>query len=144
MQSPKYFFYKYQRSRSFIDLCPGCLRSSIFIFLSSKTAGLIETKLHVDEGMKVCSFDLGHMIKMATMPINSKNIWKLLRNWMTNDLELGMHHWVLGLYQVCSTGDPWLNLTYFTARSNLVTYAFIKLDLCYAVVAFDILSWCCV
>ena len=26
---------------------------------------------------------------------------------------------------VCSNDDPWLTLTYFTARSNLVSYAFI-------------------
>ena len=26
---------------------------------------------------------------------------------------------------VCSTDDPWVTLTYFTARSNLVTYAFL-------------------
>ena len=54
------FFYKYQRSRSFIDLCPGCLRFGIFMFFSSKTAGLMETKSHVeplfDGGMK---FDNG-------------------------------------------------------------------------------------
>ena len=49
-----------------------------FIFLSFKTAGLVEAKLHVepmfDEGMKVCSWDLGHMIERATMPIYDKNI----------------------------------------------------------------------
>ena len=69
--------YKFQRSRSFIDLRPGCLRFSIFIF-SYKTAGLIETKLHVEPllngGMKVCPWDLGHMIKMGTMPIYGKNL----------------------------------------------------------------------
>ena len=71
------FFYKHQRSRSFVDLCPGCLRFSNLILFSSKTAGLIETKLHMepllDRGMKVCSWVLGHMIKMATMPIYVKN-----------------------------------------------------------------------
>ena len=40
-------------------------------------------------------------------------------------LKLGMHHWVLKYYQVCSNDDPWLTLTYFTARSNLVPYAFV-------------------
>ena len=62
-------FYEYQRSRSFTDLYLGCLRFSIFNFFSPKTAGLIETKLHVellwDGGMKVCAWVLGHMIKMA-------------------------------------------------------------------------------
>ena len=49
-----------------------------FILFSSKTAGLIKTKLHVepllDRGMTVCSWDVGHMIKMAAMPIYGKNL----------------------------------------------------------------------
>ena len=37
---------------------------------------------------------------------------------------LGMWHWGLGPIKVCSNSDPRL-ITYFTARSNLVSYAFI-------------------
>ena len=63
-------FYNYQRSRSFTDLCPGCLRFGIFLSFS-KIVGLIETKLHIeplwDRGMKVCSWDLGQMIKAAIL-----------------------------------------------------------------------------
>ena len=40
-------------------------------------------------------------------------------------LNLGMHHRVLKYYQVCSNDDPGLTLTYFTASSNLVPYAFV-------------------
>ena len=40
-------------------------------------------------------------------------------------LKLGMQYWVLEYYQVCSNDDPELTLTYFTARSNLVPYAFV-------------------
>ena len=40
-------------------------------------------------------------------------------------LKLGMQHRVLEYYQVCSNNDPGLTLTYFTARSNLVPYAFV-------------------
>ena len=36
-----------------------------------------------------------------------------------------MHHPVLEYYQICSNDDPGLTLTYFTARSNLVPYAFV-------------------
>ena len=36
-----------------------------------------------------------------------------------------MHHRVLEYYQVCSNDDPALTLTYFTARGNLVPYAFV-------------------
>ena len=40
-------------------------------------------------------------------------------------LKLGMQHPVLEYYQIYSNDDPGLTLTYFTARSNLVPYAFI-------------------
>ena len=40
-------------------------------------------------------------------------------------LKLGMQHWVLKYYHVCSNDDPGLTLTYFTARSNLFFYAFV-------------------
>ena len=40
-------------------------------------------------------------------------------------LKLGMQHWVLEYYQISSNDDPGLTLTYFTARSNLVPYAFV-------------------
>ena len=40
-------------------------------------------------------------------------------------LKLGMQNWVLEYYQIFSNDDPWLTLTYFTARSNLVPYAFV-------------------
>ena len=38
---------------------------------------------------------------------------------MPMTLKLGMQHWVLEYYQVCSNNDAGLTLTYFTARSNL-------------------------
>ena len=40
-------------------------------------------------------------------------------------LNLGMQHQVHEYYQSCSIDDPGLTLTYFTARSNLVPYAFV-------------------
>ena len=40
-------------------------------------------------------------------------------------LNVCMQHWVLEYYQICSNNDPGLTLTYFTARSNLVPYAFV-------------------
>ena len=40
-------------------------------------------------------------------------------------LNVGMHHWVVESLQICSNDDPGLTLTYFTARSNLVPYAFV-------------------
>ena len=40
-------------------------------------------------------------------------------------LKLGKQHRVLKYYQIPSNDDPGLTLTYFTARSNLVPYAFV-------------------
>ena len=79
-----------------------------------------------DGGTKVCSNGPGHMTKMAAMAIYGKNLKKIFSG--TNrpmTLNLGMHHQVLEYYQVCSNDDPGLTLTYFTARSNLVPYAFV-------------------
>ena len=58
-------------------------------------------------------------------------------------LKLSMHHWVLEYYQVCSNDDPGLTLTYFTARSNLVPYAFVlekgkTMDFSETVVVYDL------
>ena len=40
-------------------------------------------------------------------------------------LKLGMQHRVFEYYHVSSNDNPGLALTYFTARSNLVRYAFV-------------------
>ena len=80
-------------------------------------------ELFWDGGTKVCSNVPGHMTKMAAMPIYGKNLKKSSSPEPT--LKLGMQHWVLEYYQVCSNDDPELTLTYFTARSNLVPYAFV-------------------
>ena len=65
--------------------------------------------------------------KMAAMPIYGKNLKKIIfsgtKGLMT--FKLGMQHWVLEYYQVYLNDDLRLTLTYFTARSNLVSYAFV-------------------
>ena len=76
--------------------------------------------------MKVCSNGLGYITSMAAMPIygkNLKNFFSRTKQPMT--LKVGMQHWVLEYYQVYSNDDPGLTLTYFTARSGLVLYAFV-------------------
>ena len=50
---------------------------------------------------------------------------------------------MLQYYQVCSNDDPELTLTYFTARSNLVSYAFVwekgkTMDFSETVVVYDL------
>ena len=58
-------------------------------------------------------------------------------------LKFGMQHWVLKYYQVCSNDDPGLTLTYFTARSNSVHYAFVwekgkTMDFSETIIVYDI------
>ena len=75
---------------------------------------------------KVYSNGPGHMTKMAAMPIYDENMKKIFSKTKTPmTLKVCMQHWVLEYYQVCSNDDPWLTFTYFSARSNLVPYAFI-------------------
>ena len=40
-------------------------------------------------------------------------------------LKACMQHWVFEYFQICSNDEPELTLTYFTARSNLIPYAFV-------------------
>ena len=40
-------------------------------------------------------------------------------------LKFGMQHRMYKYYQAGSNDDPGLTLTYFTARSNLLPYAFV-------------------
>ena len=58
-------------------------------------------------------------------------------------LKVGMQHWVLEYYQIYSNDDPGITLTYFTARSNFVPYAFVwekgkTMDVSETIVVFDI------
>ena len=80
-----------------------------------------------DGGTQVCSNGLGHMTKMAAMAIYGKNLKGIFFSGTKRPMTLnfGMHHRVLEYYQVCSNDDPGMTLTYFTARSNLVPYAFV-------------------
>ena len=76
--------------------------------------------------MKVFSNGLGHITNMAAMPIyydNLKKIFSGTKQPMT--LKVSMQHRVFKFYQVCSNDDLGLTLTYFTARSNLVPFAFV-------------------
>ena len=58
-------------------------------------------------------------------------------------LKLSMQHRVLKYYQVCSNDDLGLTLTYCTANSNLVAYAFVckkgkTMDFSEAIVVYDL------
>ena len=77
------------------------------------------------------------------------HIWKNLKKIFFSGtkqpmtLKVGMQHRVLKYYQICSNDDPGLTLTYFTARSNLVPYAFLWekgniMDFSETIVVYDI------
>ena len=58
-------------------------------------------------------------------------------------LKVDMQHRVLKYYLVCSSEDAELTLTYFTARSNLVPYAFVwekgkTMDFSESIVVYDL------
>ena len=100
---------------------PSVVRSQCINIFFSETAWPIKAKFYVEPpwvgGTKFCSRHLGHMTKMAAMPIYGKNPSKIFFSRTRFPRNL-----------VCSIGDsspsyddPGLTLTYFTARSNLVT-----------------------
>ena len=107
--------YEYQRSRSFIDLSPRSLRLTFSNFFSLETAKTIEAKFQMeppwDGGMKICSNGPGHM-SIAAMPIYGKNLKKIF----SGTLKVGMQHWLLEYYQVCSNDDPELTFPYFMVK----------------------------
>ena len=58
-------------------------------------------------------------------------------------MKLGIQHRVLQYYQVYSNDNPGLTLTYFTARSHLVPYAFVwengkTMDFSETIVVYDV------
>ena len=101
--------------------------STISNIIFSETACPIKAKFYVEPpwvgGTKVCSRHLGHMTKMAATPINGKNPSKIFfsRTGRPIFTKRGMLHRGLQPIIVCSNDDPGMILTYFTARSNLVT-----------------------
>ena len=69
---------------------------------------------------------LGHMTKIATMPIYGKNLLKIFFSGTKGPMTLGLGMQHLGLWpnKVCSNDVLGLTLT-FMARSNLLPYVFI-------------------
>ena len=122
--------YEYQRSRSFIDLSPRTLRFNILKLLFLRNCLADWTRLYVepqwDVGTKVWSNGLGHMTKMTAMPIYDKNLKKnhLLWNQKADDLETWSASLGTRVLPSLFNDDPGMTLT-FTARSNLVLYAFV-------------------
>ena len=71
--------------------------------------------------MKIFTNELGHMTKIAALPICGKKTLKILFS-RTNGLmalNLGLQHQKLKYYQDCSFDDLGLTLIVLTARSNM-------------------------
>ena len=87
---------------------------------------------------------MGEWKFVQSLPIYGKNLKKSsLEPKKPMTLELGIQHRVLEYYQVCSNDGPGLTLIYFTARSNLVPYAFVWLkgktmDFSETIVVYDV------
>ena len=68
-----------------------CCMSTFSNIFSSETTGPIEAKFHMkppwDGGTKVCSNGLGHMTKVAAMPIYGKNLKTSSLDQKADDLE---------------------------------------------------------
>ena len=126
------------RRTSSVRHCPHLI--NIF---SSETTGPNKVKFYMellwDGGTKVCSNGPGHMSKMAAMSIYGKNFKNLLlQNLKAHDLETWYAAWGA---QVLPNNDT--GLTYFRARSNLVTYAFVweqgkTMDFSETIVVYDV------
>ena len=94
-----------------------------------------------DRGTKVCSNGSGHMTKMAAIPIYGKNL-------ETSSQEpKGLETWYAAsgarVLPSLLKWWPWFDLTYFTARSNLVPYAFVwekgkTMDFSETIVVYDL------
>ena len=101
---------------------------------SSETTGPIKVKFHMespwDGERKFVQLIQVTWPRWPPCPYMVKTLKNQLGTWyatgpMSFSLKLGMQHQVLEYYQVCSNDDPGFTLTYFTARSNLVPYAFV-------------------
>ena len=72
--------------------------------------------------MKIHKHDAGHLTKMAAMHLYGKIPSKFFSGSGGTILtKPGRKHQGFQSIIVCSNGDPGLTLTYFTAKSNLVT-----------------------
>ena len=111
------------------SLCPSFVRppfqrSSFSKIFFSETAWPIKAKFYVEPpwegGTKDCINGPGHMTKMAAICGKPLKIF-FPRIGSPMILKLGMQHRALKLYKVYINGNLGLTMTYFTARSNLVT-----------------------
>ena len=116
----------------FLTLVQGCVHTKIKLdFLRNYCADLNQSlfesfQVQGTENLIHDAGDAGHMTKMATTPIYGKNLSKVFLSGTGGPIstKLGMYNFGLQPIIVCSNDDPGVTLTFFTARSNLVTYVY--------------------
>ena len=106
----------------FLTLAPGRLHMKIKACFLGNYWAIFNQILYVSfryNEMKINKHDAGLMTKVA---IYGKNPSKIFFSGTGEPIymKLGLQHRGLQPIIVCSNNDPWLTLTYFTARSNLV------------------------
>ena len=123
--------YEYQRSRSFIDIGPNLSDSIFSNFYSSITTRSIEAKFHVEPQWYKRTGNVFKWSRSHDQDGRHAHIWeKPIKIFFTGTerlmtLKLGMQHKVLKNNQIYSNNAPGLTLIYFTAKLNLVPYAFV-------------------
>ena len=112
-----------------VSFVQGHSDSTFANFFSLEKGKPFEAKFHVeppgDGGTKVCSNGPGHMTNMATTPYMLKTLKKSSFSGTKNRWPW---KWVASGARVLPSLFkcwPWLTLTYFTARSDLVPDAFV-------------------
>ena len=121
--------YEVQMSRSLTDLGPNLSDSICLNFFSTITTRPIEAKFRVeppwDGGTKVYSKGLGHMTKMADMPIYGKNLLKSSslepKSRLPRNLVRIIKYSSTINIQMMPLGWPWPILR----QTNLLPYAFL-------------------
>ena len=107
---------EYSRSKSFFDLGQRSLRFQSSNLFFSKTGGQFGTKVHMKAwrriGMKINTNELGHMTKMAAMPIYGKNLKKSSSpeptdQWPWNLVCSIVYVNTTKIVQIISLGWPW-------------------------------------
>ena len=102
--------------------------SNVFV---SETAGPIKAKFYVEPhwegGTKVYINGPGHMTKMAATSIYGKNPSKIFYSKTGGPIFTKLDMWHRGLLPIIVyiNDDHGVTLTYFTARSNSETWAFL-------------------
>ena len=101
---------EYQRSRSFFD--PGWKLKLVFLRNSWVIWNQIHVKAHGKMGMKIYTIELGHMTKIATMPIYGKNLKKSssaepIDRWPWNLVSSIVCASTIKVVQIMTLGWPW-------------------------------------